>query len=598
MFTQNNASIRKTSLSSQEIVFGSEQSNALQASSPVQKPEQIEKAQSLAAKPECLASKLCNLPNEMLCEIFSWMDQKSLENVFIGIEKIILLEISGELQGPSSIVLTSPLVQVLKAALISFSKPIYFNATIRKILLCAKRLNIKTVFEHSPSLEVDFSDKALKNFTYLDLKRLFKNTNCGFKAILLKGLKEETISFSTKTFKRLASLKIEQSGALKNFELDDEENTCSTLELIDCKELHKVDVYTAFQLVKFSCKDADKLQSLSIDSESRIEEFIFEGCSLEKIDLELLAQGLKKTCKKLNLSGSLTQTPATLVRFLGNLPNLNALNLSGISAITHLDFLQALYTLEDLNLEGCDQLQADSFAVLGRYTQLKRLTLPSNEQITNLEFLRLLVRLEELSLGNYDSFREGTWDVLGALYNLKVLDMSMNAGAGLSNLDFLRACPNLEVLDLGWSFPDISTQAFNVLADLKQLRKLNLQDTYIEDLSILASLELLQELNLSGCTNISDESFSVLRCLKQLRKLSLEDTKISNLAVLEPLELLQELNISYCSSLDGSQIEWFQSLRPGCQIIKENRVTQINYNEIESSESEGEDEPFWSDDED
>ncbi len=643
---KKNTLANNTPLLSQGALGSLDRSNSLAANPAQQRPACMDQAKSLdvGAKHNSLRKNQANtkpkafeydltglmkLPNEMKHAIFSSLGQKDLENLFEAVEKHILLGMAAISSAKTICHEAKPWIDLLEIALVSFSQDIYFNTSIYKVLNCAQKLDFKHLFKNSPLLHVDFSCRGLKQFTYSDLKKLLKGRIYGFKSLALKGLKEKELVFSTKCFPKLEALKIEEADALKAFELDDELYTCKNLELLDCKELRRVDVQDAFQLKSFTCTDAKNLEQLSVPSRSRIESFDLSGCSLQNADLTLFTTQLVRFISSLhNLKElNLHNLPITDLSFLKDLTGLETINLSYLSdeedarlslnhplnlstlnklkeinlsgrtirdlsflsplkslekidlsaimleneaileslgllthlkvldlrdneQITDLDFLEPLIQLEVLQLDGCEAMNPESFGVLARLDKLKKLSLASNEQITDLDFLLPLTHIQELSFGNYPSLRVGAWDVLGGLPLLKTLSVVLNAGSGLSDLSFLRDCPHLEALDFSWSFPDMEPEAFNELRHLKQLRKLDLGGTVIKDL-----------------------------------------------AVLEPLVLLQELNISDCELLDEVQLEVFQALRPGCKIINKKTEVRTSY-EPQASESEGEEELFWSEEED
>jgi len=92
------------------------------------------------------------------------------------------------------------------------------------------------------------------------------------------------------------------------------------------------------------------------------------------------------------------------------------------------------------------------------------------------------------------------------------------------------------------------------------LKKLDLRKTNISDLSVIATLENLEELNLSGCKNIKD--FSPLSNLKKLKVLDISETEISDLSPIAELTNLETLNLEGCKNIkDLSPLKHLKKLK-------------------------------------
>lgn len=511
--------------------------------------------------------QLMKLPNEMKHAIFSNLNQKDLENFFQSIEENILLGMAAISSAKPISDATKRCIDLLKMALMHFPKDIYFNTTIYKILKCAKRLGIEKSFENSPLLHVDFSSGVLKDFSYPQFKDLFKGTNCGFKSVVLQGLKEEELVFSTKGFPKLETLKIEEADALKIFELDDDLYTCEKLELVDCTELRSVDVQDAFQLVAFTCTNAENLENLKVNSTSRIESFDLSGCSLNRVDLDLLAEGfnlkpfaaeggLKNSCKSLDLSSCITEDPTQLVRFISSLRNLKELNLYDLP-ITDVNFLNNLTHLEKVNL-SCfvDSFGFTSPLNLSALRKLKEINL-SGRTIVDFSFLSPLKSLERIDLSETHIGNEAIVEALRFLPQLRALNLRQNDW--LTHLNFLNLCRCLEELDLS-GCDAITAQGFSVLARLSQLRKLTLgRNNTITDLNFLSPLFELEQLNLEDYPNLEEGAYSVLQTLPKLHTLAIQScSKSFSLSFLSNCYNLQDLDLSF--SFLNSDPEIFNDL--------------------------------------
>lgn len=223
--------------------------------------------------------ELITLPPEIQYVIFSHLDQERLEIFFEAIKKNILLEMHAHPVGSELTVSQKPLVQLLGIAMMSFSKAINFNKTIYKMLQCAKRLGINNFFEHSPLLCIDFSSATLKDVSYATLKDLLKDTSCGFKKLVLRGIKDETLIFSAQPFQKLKSIEIEDADSLKGFKLEGDSEASCLEELSFCERtrIKTIDVELAPNLKSLWIYGASVVEQLKLSKNRTIHE-----CSIDE----------------------------------------------------------------------------------------------------------------------------------------------------------------------------------------------------------------------------------------------------------------------------------------------------------------------------
>ena len=77
---------------------------------------------------------------------------------------------------------------------------------------------------------------------------------------------------------------------------------------------------------------------------------------------------------------------------------------------------------------------------------------------------------------------------------------------------------------------------------------MNLDGTYISDISFLENNKNIKELNLWKCKNIKD--FSIISKLNKLEKLDLSYTNISDISFLENNKNIKKLNLYGCKNIN------------------------------------------------
>ena len=147
---------------------------------------------------------------------------------------------------------------------------------------------------------------------------------------------------------------------------------------------------------------------------------------------------------------------------------------------------------------------------------------------------------------------------------MSVIGLLEAPGKGIADLTGLEYAIDLTLLDLGGRQVDNEWRTnpiedISALANLTQLRVLNLHDTNVSDVSVLANLTILGSLDLRD-TGVSD--VSALANLTKLQWLSLHDTNVSDVSVLANLTQLEVLdlygtNVSDVSVLANlTKLEW------------------------------------------
>lgn len=179
---------------------------------------------------------------------------------------------------------------------------------------------------------------------------------------------------------------------------------------------------------------------------------------------------------------------------------------------------------------------------------------------------------------------------LAGLTKLKGLNLTRNPIPN-GQLKYLADLPQLTQLDLNYTeITDLSA-----LAGFKKLEVLDLQRTLVADISPLAKLTQLKEINLSYMVNVRGDDVSALTGLKQLesvtimwngfrndqlkhlagltqlRYLNLHGNVLSDVSVLAKLTKLEYLNLGTglggARSLRKSEIDKLQKALPKCEIV-------------------------------
>jgi Leucine-rich repeat (LRR) protein len=168
------------------------------------------------------------------------------------------------------------------------------------------------------------------------------------------------------------------------------------------------------------------------------------------------------------------------------------------------------------------------------------------EPIEQVEFL-LEVDVPKDGAGGSDSSAAG-----GAMRSyLHTLDLS---NTEVSDVSVLASCQSLHTLDLS----ETEVSDVSVLASCQSLHTLKLNATEVTDVSALASCQSLHTLDLSE-TEVSD--VSVLASCQSLHTLDLRATEVSDVSVLASCQSLHTLNLAGTQVSDVSALASCQSLR-------------------------------------
>ncbi len=180
------------------------------------------------------------------------------------------------------------------------------------------------------------------------------------------------------------------------------------------------------------------------------------------------------------------------------------------------------------------------------YNNLEELKLLNNSYTRVEHDLNNLNNLSKLKILNLFSFELNNINFISNILNLKVLDISYNNITDLSPLKNLTKLEKLSMIKTNINNLDI----FNNLKNLKYLNMYFCDFVDNLNFNIFSNLTDLEDLNI-GLTRNFD--YNVLRYLKNLNKLCLAQSYINNL---EPISKLNKLNILYLSNIRCYNIDF------------------------------------------
>ncbi|KAJ4960321.1 hypothetical protein NE237_020231 [Protea cynaroides] len=267
--------------------------------------------------------------------------------------------------------------------------------------------------------------------------------------------------------------------------------------------------------------------------------------------------------QKLDLSG----TQVAWLPFLAKCANLHKLLLRGCPKLEILLHLEALTTLEVLDLSGSiafKEFQLGSFGqknnlrvldlrgtqvvnlpILSECRNLHQLLLGGCSKLEKLPDLKALTRLEVLDLSGTKNLRGFQDETFGQMDDLQILNLSATK---IENLQKLEALTKLEVLDLS------ETQIVRVPSLIKSsgIRQLLLQGcSRLVALPPVEGLRTLEVFDISGATALTEIPNDYFEGMDQLKILNLSELLISQLpSSISNLRNLNQLLLRGCSNLE------------------------------------------------
>ncbi|MEE4191289.1 MAG: leucine-rich repeat domain-containing protein [Halieaceae bacterium] len=255
-----------------------------------------------------------------------------------------------------------------------------------------------------------------------------------------------------------------------------------------------------------------------------LEEVVLADIWLDNIDALAGAPNLQS----LVIEG---QTSITDWSVLSNFPRLKRLALWG-PRVTDVSSLANLIELEELRLPGLNQDALATLPQLASLTRLEVLDVSGSYRLEDISFLAGMTGLRELYLNGTDAT---DWSVLADKRNLEVLDLEDILFYGEAH--HLADLTELKYLDLGGT----RCQGVETLGRLTRLEYLSVEGCYLKDISFMADMTAMRELNLSRQhQELADlDALAGMVNLQTLRMTSLSLDNMDGLANLESLTFLE-----------------------------------------------------------
>jgi len=249
--------------------------------------------------------------------------------------------------------------------------------------------------------------------------------------------------------------------------------------------------------------------------------------------------------------------------------NLTLLDLRGSHGLTDtgLRHLRNLYVLEIARFDNCHSIVGDGMCILSSSQRLHTLSLANCRRLTDKGIMNIshLKSLEALSLDGCRCLTDRSLAAISGLLLLKKLDISQCDLVTDDGLRYLRDLKDIEELSLGWC-RNITSVGIDIITSQVgrqfSLRMLCLARCAIDNSGVecLNRLKQLEELSLSGCTDVGSSSLG---------------------RAIENLSVLSVLDISYCpgilrASWQG-KIDNVKSLCLSYSGVRDNQMLRFNH---------------------
>lgn len=308
-----------------------------------------------------------------------------------------------------------------------------------------------------------------------------------------------------------------------------------------------------------------------------LKELRLGGCSCVTSisDAELQPLSVCSRLSSLDISGCITVTNRGLSPLLIHLKGLKHLNLWNCLRLDS-ESLSVLANIKrhftELSLRGCHGITDEVFRYIAALKGLERLDIRSCEQIKGhgLKELASLENLVQLNMKGCFGLQDSGMDGLGSLQHLKHLclaDCWQITNLGLANLKQLK---DITSLDLSGCRNIINSESSGIsgihcMSNLRHLTLRNCERLHGEKaLSSLQNLNHLRFLDISGCYKIPVQALKPISQIESLHTLKaehcLEWRGPGALRNVGSMAKLQELYLSGCTNLIGTSLGSLLSL--------------------------------------
>lgn len=190
--------------------------------------------------------------------------------------------------------------------------------------------------------------------------------------------------------------------------------------------------------------------------------------------------------------------PLISIKGIQHLVNLQILNLYG-SKMNNISYLGELNNLEELNISWADNIS--EINTLKKLKKLKSLKAFYSSGIKDFSPIESIITLEKLDISQ-NTLSRG--DFLKSLINLNDLSISKN---NLTDINFLENCLKLEILDISGN----NITNIEILSKFKNLVKLDISANNITNIDSLLTLPNLKYLDLRGNDIIDNKAILKLK---------------------------------------------------------------------------------------
>jgi hypothetical protein len=320
-----------------------------------------------------------------------------------------------------------------------------------------------------------------------------------------------------------------QNLALRNVSLD-------SLDLSNCISLENIWLDCNNSLKRLNLSNCLLVEDLDIDLR-KIEFLNLKNCS----DLQYLDLRHSQNLQRLNLEGCnslievflpLNEHKLKEFSWSKEVPSLQELGISLNNSFKDLGFLENAHELQTLHIY-CNN-EVNDLCFINSLKSLERLNLSELEGISSLDGLEgVSENLSYLSMDGLDSLTE--FEITCVFPQLVELNLS---ALEIQDLNFLKAMPNLELLEL--NCPGLND--FSGLSNLSTLEELGMDQFLEGNLACLTNCSSLLKLSIYRADSLT--SLESIQKLNGLESLFLQNCdKVSNLAPLGHLSQLKSLDL-------------------------------------------------------